>query len=425
MTPQTCVRHVDPEVSASYAAYTEALDRGASILVRPQEGFEGLDRVVDTVARMAAGPLLVTDLERSGHVVAQERETSVREAATPGSDRVGEALLAFHTSGSTGSPKCVVYRHEEVRSHARAVVDGLSLDDEFAYVALPPARFAYGLSIVTTHHLAGVPVTFAPTEWGLEGVSQVAAADPRGLAVYALPQHTPLLLASGLPADRLGRLIIAGGRLSGAAAGALARRFPAMRLSNMYGQAEMGPRLAMWHGSPADFTEGLIGRPIDGVDLDVAEGPGGPEGASEVGELVARTDHAMSWCLRAPYDRLEEFAGRREFQRTGDLGAHLPNGDLRHEGRADHIVNVAGTKVDLRRVVEIVQAVANPLLVSVGSRPTRVGGDAVPVIEIVPDGPAPRATAPIRRALHTEFGSLAALFTLTFVDRPTVKESGK
>lgn len=417
MTSHTCVRHTDQTVQPAFDAYAAALDAGTSILVRPQSAFEGLDRVVDTVSRLAGAPVLVTDLGAMWSCV---------EAPTPPPSP--QAVLAYHTSGSTGSPKCVVYRHEQVHSHARAVIDGLSLNDEFAYVALPPARFAYGLSIVTTHHLAGVPVTFTPTDWGLEGVSQVAAADPRRLAVYALPQHTPLLLASGLPADRLGRLIIAGGRLSGAAADALARRFPAMRLSNMYGQAEMGPRLAMWHGSPADFTEGLIGRPIGGVDLDVAAGtagPDAPEGASEVGELVARSDHAMSWCLRAPYDRLEEFAGRRELQRTGDLGARQPNGDLRHEGRADHIVNIAGTKVDVRRVVEIVQAVAHPLLVSVGSRPTRVGGDAVPVIEIVPDGPAPRATAPIRRALHTEFGSLAALFTLTFVDRPTVKESGK
>lgn len=423
-TPTSFVRHTDPATTAAFDAYVAALDRGASILVRPQAAFDGLDRVIDAVGGLATGPLLVTDLESS--------VSTFRPPEPAGS---GGPVLAYHTSGSTGSPKCVVYQHEQVHSHAQAVIDAVRLDEEFAWVALPPARFAYGLSIVTTHHLAGIPVTFTPSTWGLPGLTRVAAQDGRPLAVYALPQHTPLLLASEITPERLGRLIVAGGRLSGTALAALARRFPAMRLTNMYGQAEMGPRLAVWEGSPSEFTEGLIGRPIAGVSLDVADVDLTEEtrsdtvhpnaGAVAAGELLARSDHAMSWWLRAPYDRLEEFSGRAEPQRTGDLGVRLPSGALSHQGRADHIVNVAGTKVDVRRIVAIVQEVAHPLLVGVGSRPTRVGGDEVPIIEIVPDGPAPCETAPIRRALHAEFGSLAALFTLTYVDRLTVKESGK
>ena len=89
------------------------------------------------------------------------------------------------------------------------------------------------------------------------------------------------------------------------------------------------------------------------------------------------------------------------------------------------MLNVAGTKVDLHRVTAIVQEVTKPLLVNVGTRPARRGGDLVPVVEIVPNGPAPSSTAPVRRALHTEFGGLAALFDLRYVDRLTLKESGK
>ncbi len=409
------VQHTDPAVGPALTRYIDAFHAGASILVRPKAAFDGLDAVVAAVRGLAPGSLLVTDLEEITDDHAAVVPTEADPPASATEPAWSEPLLAYHTSGSTGSPKCVIYRRSQVLSHARAVSEVLELGEEHIYAALPPMRFAYGLSIVNSHLLSRVPVTFTTTDWGLPGLAQLAAGDDRPLAIYALPQHTPLLLACDLPSDRLARLFIAGGRLSGASAAALARRFPGMRLTNMYGQAEMGPRLATWDGRPADFTEGLIGRPIPGVGLDVGED----------GQLLARSDHAMSACLRPPYEAVADFAGSRQAVRTGDLGGRTADGLLRHEGRADHIVNVAGTKVDIRRVLSIVQDVARPLLVNVGSRPTRTGGDAVPVIEMVPDGPAPRSTTPIRRALHGEFGSLAALFDLKYVDRLTLKESGK
>lgn len=404
-----CVSHANSATAAALDAYADAFRAGRSILVRPKAAFDGLTEVVRSVEKLAGARLFVTDLE-----------------SAPSGDHTDvagdEPVFAYHTSGSTGSPKCVIYRHDQVISQAQAVAEALGLGEHVRYAALPPMRFAYGLSIVNSHLLSGVPVTFADAQWGLPGLETVAATDDRPLALYALPQYTPLLLASSLPEGRLVRLFIAGGRLSGASAAALSKRFPRMRLTNMYGQAEMGPRLATWDGDPADFVEGAIGRPIRGVDLDIAPADPADPGS---GELLARSDHAMTYYLRAPYTQVEQFGGRVEPVRTGDLGARLPDGTLRHDGRADHIVNVAGTKVDVRRLVSIVQEVAHPLLINVGSRPTRVGGDVVPVVELVPDGPAPGGTASIRRALHGEFGSLAALFDIRYVDRLTLKESGK
>ena len=417
MIAQQLPRHTDLSVTQAMSVFFAALDAGESVLIRPKAAFDGLDRVIETLSRRVSGRLFVTDLESIGDMV-----ESPYDSGTDSNDPTHEPFLAYHTSGSTGSPKCVVYRHDQVRSHATAVVNALRLDLDHAYAALPPVRFAYGLSIATSHHFAGIPVTFTDADWGLPGLRRVSAEEGRPLAVYALPQHTPLLLACALPEDRLARLFIAGGRLSAAAAAALFRRFPAMRLTNMYGQAEMGPRLAVWDGPPADFTEGLIGQSIPGVTLEIAS-PGGAHGGF-AGPLLAKSDHAMTWCLRAPYDKLEAFGGRHEVQPTGDLVTRLATGEFRHEGRTDHIINVAGTKVDVRRIVAIVQEVLHPLLVGVSSRPSRAG-DSVPVIEMVPDGPTPLATAPIRRALHAEFGSLAALFDLKYVDRLTPKESGK
>lgn len=379
----------------------------SSVLVRPQTPFEGLQRVVEAVATLAPGPLLVTDL--AGHE--EEFPPTVREARAEHGHRLSEPVFAFHTSGSTGLPKCVIYRRSEVLAHARVVAEMLDLNAEITYVALPPPRFAYGLSIVNSHALVDVPVTFVNPQ---NELGSVEVNHGEELAIYALPQHAPLLLSSDLPAESVTRLLIAGGRLTQASAAALARRFPRMRLTNMYGQAEMGPRLAMWEGDPRDFSEGTIGRPIPGVELDV----------SADGELLARSDHAMTFGLNPPYADVEPFAGRHEPVRTGDLASRLPDGDFRHDGRGDHVLNVAGTKIDVRHIVSIVDAAARPLLVQVHSRPARTG-DTIPVVEIVTDGPPETDAITIRRALHAEIGSLAALFDIRFVDTPTVKESGK
>lgn len=431
------VRHTDPATTGALTTYLRALGEGRSIVVRPRAAFEGLKRVTATLTALAPDPLLVTDLHENADLHSVTDPPSDSAAVLP--DPEPEAVFAYHTSGSTGSPKCVVYRREQVLSHAQAVSDVLELGREFVWAALPPMRFAYGLSIVNSHHFAGLPVTFTDADWGLPGLETLLADDDRPLALYALPQHTPLLLASTIPGDRLGRLLIAGGRLSGTSATALARRFPRLQLTNMYGQAEMGPRLATWHGPAGDFTEGLIGRPIPGVTLSLCEDAPGTKAStndeaaaavrSDSRPILARSEHAMTYCLRAPYEALEPFAGRTELVPTGDLGHRIDAGPhttlWHHAGRADHVVNVAGTKVDARRVAAIVQESVAPLLIGVSTRPGRLGGDVVPVVELVPDGPAPRSTAPIRRALHAEFGSLAALFDIRYVDRLTAKESGK
>lgn len=405
--PASTVGHVDPDIEAGIARYAAWWAGNGSVLVRPRLAFPGLERAVETVAQQASGPLLVTDLASPGHVVSVG-STAARLAG----DAHAQSITAFHTSGSTGSPTCVIYRSLHISHHALSVAAALELDARLRYLALPPPQFAYGLSIVHSHVSAGVPVTFAsPT---MELPPDVSALPARSLAVYALPQHTPFLLASPIPDVALARLFIAGGRISRASVTALARRFPQMRLTNMYGQAEMGPRLALWEGAPRDFKEGEIGLPLPGVEL----------GIDDDGTLLARSTHAMSWSLRPPYTDLRAFDGRTSLIRTGDLATRLPDGTFRHDGRGDHFLNVAGTKIEIRSILSVVQGVVNPLLVQIFSRPARTG-DARPVIEMVTSGPGHRDKVHLRRALHTEFGSVAALFDLRYVERPTVSESGK
>lgn len=426
-------RHHDPRAAEALAHYAGAYFDDDSILVRPIEAYEGIERAVDTVARLAGGNLLVTGIAGSANAsVAAPTDAADPADATDSH----EPVFAFHTSGSTGSPSCVIYRKSTTRAHARAIAEALQLTADVTYVALPPPRFAYGLSIVNSHLEADVPVTFVDADWTLPGLTEVAASSEGDIALYALPQHTPLLVSSDIDPMRVTRLFIAGGRISQASVRRLAEHFPHLRLTNMYGQAEMGPRLSMWDGDPADFVEGSIGSPLAGVRLrvepapdtpaarDAADAPVAPGTPGAPGRIVAASEYAMWHLLKAPYTHLTDGPGTGEIV-TSDLASVTDDGTLRHAGRADHVLNVAGTKVDLRRLQEVVTAVAHPIIVRIGSKPSKVAGDDIPVVEIVPGPDTPEKTAPIRRALHDEFGRLASLFDITFVRQLSLKESGK
>lgn len=113
-----CVGHTDSATDAALDAYVAAFRAGRSILVRPKADFEGLTQVVACVETLAGAPVFVTDLE------------STPAPAGGSASAPEQALFAYHTSGSTGSPKCVIYRHEQVVSHARAVTAALDLNTD-------------------------------------------------------------------------------------------------------------------------------------------------------------------------------------------------------------------------------------------------------------------------------------------------------
>lgn len=405
------IRHLDSRAQKFIQEYLSSVEAGMSVLVRPQEAQKGFERVMAAFCALSTRATLVTDLGATSHVLdAADSETAV-----------DEPIFGFHTSGSTGQPKCVIYERSTVDSHAATIASTLRLSEGWTYLALPPVRYAYGLSILNSHHNAGVPVNFLQADWGLSGVADLTRGTTKPLAIYLLPQHTPLLLSAGLESERVGRLIVAGGRLSGASVESLARAFPDARLDNMYGQAEMGPRLSMWSGPLAAFQEGNIGFPIPGVDLKLAGDPHDQQPR----EILARSRYSMRYMLTYPYEALMDGPAPREFMTTGDLGTRLNTGEIIHHGRSDRWLNVAGTRINLQAIERLIDARYRPLLVKATGAPARVSGDNIAVVEIVEGSRPVGELSAVRRALHEEFGGLASMIRLRVVERLSAGESGK
>lgn len=399
------------------AAYLSAVRGGESVLVRPRAGYPGLEKTVGLVAGLAPGVLTVTDVADLLETV-EPGEVPPGPGAAP-SHRTGDdeaGVVGYHSSGSTGLPKCVVYRGATVRAHARLIASSLGLDASHRYASLTPPNFAYGLSILNSHELSGVPISF--TDDAAELAAAYAGTD-EPLTLYLLPQQASLL-ASIEDALPLERVITAGGRVSGPTVESLLRRYPELRLTAMYGQAELGPRLALWDGPLAEFVPGTLGQPIGDVEfrLDDAE-------ASGRTQLLVNTPHAMSWTIPAPYDAVLPGPAPDAVVATGDYAALDEQGRYVHTGRREDLANVAGTKVllgDLSRSLEAALPLAG---LRVTKRKARVSGDDVPVVELVPAPGASFTAADVRRALRDEWGPLVALLDVKLVDRITISEAGK
>lgn len=390
---------------AGMAAYLEALGEHSSVLVRPRNGYPGFADALAQAAELAGGRLVVTDLESDVTVVDSGRDVPA-----------SEPILGYHSSGSTGLPKCVVYRHDVVRDHARLIASSLALTADSRYASLTPPNFAYGLSILNSHQLAGVPVSWAARASELE---DAYAGTDEPLTLYLLPQQASLLAAveGRLPLERV---ITAGGRVSQPTVQSLLARYPHLRLTAMFGQAELGPRLALWDGPLRDFHPGTLGDPIGDVRFRLAD----PDSDGRT-QLLVNTPHAMSWTIPAPYDRVLPGPAADDEVATGDYAELLPSGHYLHTGRREDLANVAGTKVLLADLARSVEDALPLAALRVTKRKARLSGDDVPVVEVIPRAGATFTAADIRRALHATWGPLVALLDVRIVDQLSISEAGK
>jgi benzoate-CoA ligase family protein len=247
----------------------------------------------------------------------------------------------LYTSGTTGTPKAAMHRHDALRVTAQtygAQVLGIRPDD----ICYSAAKFffAYGL---------GNTMTF-PFSVGARTVLDRVRATPARLAsvltslrptlFFAAPTAYAAMLAADLPTD-----IFASVRL-GVSAG---ESFPAdlyQRFTDRFGIEILdgiGSTEALHiflSNRPGRVRPGSTGEVVPGYELRI-EGPDGaqvPDG--EPGSLYVKGESVATgyWCRSAVTRKV--FRG--EWLRTGDIYARDAGGYYTCLGRSDDVMKVAG-----------------------------------------------------------------------------------
>ncbi len=256
------------------------------------------------------------------------------------------------TSGTTGRPKCLEFSGQAVVAAARNWVAGTGMtgEDRTLCLAALSNGLAFNTSLLATflaggelHFLASAPLT--------RPVARRVAAS-RITRLVAFPALYRNFVAPGGPDPSLlaglTHAISAGAPLWPDVREEFRARY-GLDVSDYYGIAETGP--CTFEQDP-EHRSGL-GRPLPGVEVRIAPGPGDEPGT---GEVLVRTASMASGYLNHP-DLMPARLDGEGFYRSGDRG-RLVEERLHLVGRTQDHINVAGRKIDPTEVVAVVTALA-------------------------------------------------------------------
>jgi acyl-CoA synthetase (AMP-forming)/AMP-acid ligase II len=268
------------------------------------------------------------------------------------------------TSGTTGTPKLVSHTLTTLTRSARCGGDASRQRWGLLYDL---ARFA-GLQVFFQAFLSGSRLIFTDPARGLDPqVAPLAAAGCTALS--ATPTLWRKILMSGAGGALPLRQVTLGGEIADAAVlAALARAYPAARITHIYASTEAGVGFSVHdcrEGFPADYEA----HPPKGIEIKV-EGTG------------------MLWLrpARAGQQFVDETSVLQDDEgwiNTGDLVRRAGDRYL-FLGRASGTINVGGNKVFPEEVEHIVCEVPGVALALVKARRSSITGALVEAV-IVPD----------------------------------------
>jgi cis-3-alkyl-4-acyloxetan-2-one decarboxylase / olefin beta-lactone synthetase len=304
-------------------------------------------------------------------------------------DAEAEAAVLF-TSGATGPPKGVVYRHRQLAAQLELVRTVCDIRPSDRLVAAFAPFALYGPALGIGAAVPDMDVTRPGTLTATALADAAVAAEATLIFASPAALRNVVATADRLDSDqrralsRIRLMLSAGAPVPLPLLRAVQEVLPNAGLHTPYGMTECLPvtDISLPEIEAAGAGNGVcVGRPLPGVRLgisaldDLGRAPGGPRDAIEVtGEVCVAAAH-----VKDRYDRLwaAEQASSRDpgWHRTGDVGHLDTAGRLWIEGRLVHVMATADgpvTPVGIELLIEQLPEVAAAAVVGVGPPGTQV-----------------------------------------------------
>jgi acyl-CoA synthetase (AMP-forming)/AMP-acid ligase II len=268
-----------------------------------------------------------------------------------------DTMTVIYSSGTTGVPKGIEHSHFGRLNYPLGFGPGLRIDRYTVAVCATPI-FASGtwITMFPAMYRGGTVVLvpkFSPEAF-LEAVQR-----HRGTHCFLVPtQYIGLLQVprERFDAGSLRVMVTAGQPMTPVTRAALAERFPAAELYEIYGMTEGFSTLAI----PEDIRRGkagTVGKPAFLEDIRIIDDEGRELPCGQTGEIVGYGPGMMKGYYRRP--DLTEAAiwvgpGGRAYMRSGDLGRFDEDGFLYVSGRSKDMIKSGGMNiyaVDIEAVV--------------------------------------------------------------------------
>lgn len=202
----------------------------------------------------------------------------------------------------------------------------------------------------------------------------------------------------------------------------LARRLPAMKLYNFYGQTEMAPLATILLPHEQLTKLGSAGRPCLNVETRVVDDEDRPVPVGEVGEIVHRSPHLILEYYNDPAKTAEAF--RNGWFHSGDLGRFDADGYLYVVDRKKDMIKTGGENVASREVEEAIFRHPDVAEVAVIGVPHRTWIEAVTAV-VVPKADAALQPEAVMDWCRTSLAGFKAPKQVVIVQALPKNASGK
>ena len=272
-----------------------------------------------------------------------------RGAPTPPQVQLDERdpFCMTYTGGTTGRPKGVLMNHRARAITAHTVVVEERLEDTDVVGIVTPLFHVAALNIMFQPAvLIGATSVFV-TPWSADAYL-AAVEEERITAAFMVPtQANAIATHPDLDKRDLAswtKLSFAGAPMPDWVQTELMRRLPTLKLTQIYGQSEMGVIAAL---PPAKLPAklGSVGRQPFNVDVAVLRPDGSRAAAGEWGEVASRGDSIMLGYFDEPQQTADFFRVGDGWGLSGDVGFMDADGFLTLVDRAKDMLISGGENV--------------------------------------------------------------------------------
>ncbi|WP_055631803.1 condensation domain-containing protein [Streptomyces griseoruber] len=300
-----------------------------------------------------------------------------------------------HSSGSTGEPKRILRSQGNQLAEADHIISTAAITPQDVVLCPVPLFHALGqFCCMIVSVLAGA--TLVLVDQDTERPDEGPASLDVGRVLTLLREHrvtvfpsVPYLLGAlaDWPADQEAdlssvRLCLSGSNFLPAD---VRDRFTArfgLPVRQTYGSSEAGS--VAWDCDPDAVVPDSVGRPLNGVTVEIVDTDGRVLPSGETGEVAVTSAAVMTGYVG---EAAEPGAGSPPRRRhlTGDLGRLDPDGRLHITGRKRILIDTGGRKVNPVEVEAVLEQHPGVTTAAVVGVPLRGGGDLL-VAAVVPNG---------------------------------------
>lgn len=252
-----------------------------------------------------------------------------------------------YTGGTTGRPKGVLFSHRGRAVTAHTVMVEEAIDERDVVGIVTPLFHVAALNIMFQPAiLAGATTVFLP-KWSPEDFLELV--ETNGMtANFMVPTQAGMLLNSeAFDKARLKtwrKLSFAGAPMPDWVQVEFAKRMPELKLTQIYGQSEMGVIAVLRHWYlPAKM--GAVGRMPYNVDVRVVREDGTDAKPGEIGEVVSRGDNLMLEYYNEPEQTKGFFKLKDGWGWSGDLATIDEDGFITLVDRSKDMIISGGENI--------------------------------------------------------------------------------